>query len=131
VLALASICAIAWSVYIYIPHQSEARSEVYFFSEKNLEAVIEGSYCTIREKEDFRNGICIPDERGIGGDNECCVSRDILNIHRVIQMFGLRMIPATIFSVLYLPVYFLYLFKIRRRVFKKTSQPKTLKQAEK
>ena len=94
-----------------MPHQSEARSEVYFFSENNLEAVIEGAYCTIQEKEDFRNGICTPDERGIGGDNECCISRDILNIHRVIQMLGLLMIPVTILSVLYLPLYFLNLFK--------------------
>ena len=67
----------------------------YEMTEEEIERRIENSSCSLQEKEDYRNGICLPDEKGILtdemfsdqykgsiGDSECCVSRAILQGHR-------------------------------------------------
>ena len=102
----------------------------YEMTEEEIERRIENSSCSLQEKEDYRNGICLVDEKGILtdemfsdqykgsiGDSECCVSRVILQGHRAgagafVLLFG------SILSVVYIPFFLFYVFKIRKWVFK-------------
>ena len=99
---------------------------------EDIEKRIEDSGCTLQEKEDYRNGICRVDEKGILtdemfsdqykgsiGDSECCVSRVILQGHRAGAGAGaFVLLFGSILSVVYIPFFLFYVFKIRKWVFK-------------
>tara|TARA_B100000678_G_C18109015_1_gene461988 strand:- start:435 stop:884 length:450 start_codon:yes stop_codon:yes gene_type:complete len=101
------------------------------FSDDFIEQRIKYSGCTVQEKEDYTKAIlkaghytqayCEPDEQGLEGDWECCVSRTILQAARVGSLgtwFGVLI--TSIFSVVYLPFYMYYVFfvfTLRKRVF--------------
>ncbi len=103
----------------------------YGFSPYFIEEGIKHSNCTPQEKEDYRKGIfkeghytkafCEPDEQGLNGDWECCVSRSILQAARVgIIGSWVWFLISSIFSVAYLPFYVGYVFfvfTVRKRRF--------------
>jgi len=104
----------------------------YEMTEEEIERRIENSSCSLQEKEDYRNGICLVDEKGILtdemfsdqykgsiGDSECCVSRVILQGHRAGAGAGaFVLLFGSILSVVYIPFFLFYVFKIRKWVFK-------------
>ena len=101
------------------------------FSDDFIEQRIKYSGCTVQEKEDYTKAIlkaghytqayCEPDEQGLEGDWECCVSRTILQASRVgIIGSWVWFLISSIFSVAYLPFYVGYVFfvfTVRKRRF--------------